>query len=74
MPTLVPEVVDRHTLPLMLKAHHIKGITGLSRVKVYALLNTQGCPIIRFGRAIRIPRDAFFRWLEQQAGVEGERS
>jgi excisionase family DNA binding protein len=63
-------VVDKDTLPLMLKAPHIQSITLLSRPKVYDLLNTPGCPVVRFGRTIRVPRDTFLRWLEQQAGVE----
>jgi len=66
----VATVVDRNALPLMLKAPHIQDITQLSRPKVYDLLNTPGCPVVRFGRTIRVPRDAFFRWIERQAGVE----
>ena len=64
----ITPLVDQSTLPLMLREPHIRGITGLSRAKVYELLNTQGCPVVRFGRAIRVPRDAFLRWLDRQAG------
>jgi hypothetical protein len=56
----------------MLKATHIQDITLLSRPKVYHLLNTPGFPVVRFGGAIRVPRDAFFRWIEQQTGAEDE--
>ena len=54
----------------MLKEPHIRSITGLSRAKVYELLNREGCPVVRFGRAIRVPRDAFLKYLDQLAGVE----
>jgi excisionase family DNA binding protein len=66
-------VVDIGSLPVMLHAHHIQALTGLSRPKVYDLLNRKGCPVVRFGRAIRVIRDPFLHWLEEQAGLEGER-
>jgi excisionase family DNA binding protein len=47
---------------------HIQKILGLSRLKAYELPHQQGFPVVRFGRAIRVPRDAFLKWLETQAG------
>jgi excisionase family DNA binding protein len=70
MPTAT--VVDLSTLPIMLSTHHLQELTGLSMPMVYALLNRKGCPVVRFGRAIRVLRDPFLRWLEEQAGVEEE--
>ena len=68
----IATVVDADTLPVMLTWRQVQAITGLSRPKVYELLNTQGCPVVRFGRAIRVMRDPFFLWLRHQAGVEEE--
>ena len=54
--------------PLILKMSHVIEITGLSKEMAYRLPHQKGFPVIRFGKAIRIPRDAFFSWLGQQAG------
>lgn len=40
---------------------------GISRPKAYELVSTEGFPIIRVGRRIRIPVSAFEHWLEVQA-------
>jgi len=68
MPTAT--VVDLHTLPVMLNAYHVQDLTGLSMPMVYDLLAREGCPVVRFGRAIRIWRDPFLRWLEEQGHVD----
>jgi len=57
-------------LPLVLTMRHIQEITGLSKPKVYELAHTRGFPVVRFGRALRVPREAFLRWLNEQAGVQ----
>jgi excisionase family DNA binding protein len=57
-------------LPLVLTMRHIQEITGLSKPKVYELAHTRGFPVVRFGRALLIPREAFLRWLNEQAGVQ----
>jgi excisionase family DNA binding protein len=55
----------------MLTMRQLQDYLGISRPKVYELAHTQGFPIVRFGRAIRVQREAFLRWLdEQQYGVE----
>ena len=56
-------------LPVILTMEDIRQALGLSRQKTYQLPHMKGFPAIKFGRAIRIPRDAFLKWLESQAGV-----
>jgi excisionase family DNA binding protein len=64
-------VVNMHDLPVLLSATHIEDLTGLSKTRVYDLLAQEGCPTLRFGRSIRVWRDAFIRWLEDQShGVD----
>lgn len=55
--------------PLVLKVKHLGQITGLSPSVCYQLCKIEGFPAHRpFGRAhYLIPRDAFFRWLEDNA-------
>jgi excisionase family DNA binding protein len=68
----MPEAVAmrQEELPLVLTMRHIQEITGLSKPKVYELAHTRGFPVVRFGRALRVPREAFLRWLNEQAGVQ----
>jgi excisionase family DNA binding protein len=61
-------VIDVTGLPAVLTLKHLQDVLGLSRAKTYELAHTRGFPVVRFGRAIRVPREAFVRWLDQQAG------
>jgi excisionase family DNA binding protein len=61
------EVKSTTELPLVLTMRHVQKITGLSRSKTYELAHRQDFPAVRFGRVIRVPRDAFLRWLDAQA-------
>jgi excisionase family DNA binding protein len=54
-------------LPVVLTMEHVQRALGLSRQKTYELPHVRGFPVVRFGRAIRVPRDAFMKWLETQA-------
>ena len=45
---------------------------GISRPKAYELVNSDGFPIIRAGRRIRIPVSAFEHWLEVQASERAQ--
>lgn len=69
---LMPAMNISSELPLVLTMRQIQEIIGLSRPKVYELAHTRGFPVIRFGRALRVPRDSFLRWLDQQAGGQGD--
>ncbi len=63
-------VQDLQTLPAVLTMKHIQDVLGISKPKTYELAHTRGFPVGKFGRAIRVPRDAFIRWLDAQAGPE----
>lgn len=39
---------------------------GIGRAHAYELVNRADFPVIRLGRKILIPRDAFLKWLERQ--------
>jgi excisionase family DNA binding protein len=69
----IATITDIEELPAVLTMRHVQEVLGISRVKAYELTHRRGFPVVRFGRAIRVPREAFLRWLERQAGVkEGE--
>ena len=64
-----PIVQNLDELPLVLTMTQIQQALNLSRQKAYELPHVKGFPVVRFGRAIRVPRDAFLKWLESQAGA-----
>ncbi len=57
-------------LPLVMRVADVQRALMISRLKAYELVHQAGFPAVRIGRAIRIPRDAFIRWLHEQTSVE----
>jgi len=68
----VATVTDMDALPAVLTMQNVRQILGISRVKAYELTHKRGFPVVRIGRSIRMPRAAFLRWLDQQAGMQEE--
>jgi excisionase family DNA binding protein len=52
--------------PLLLNMKQVTKTLGLSRTKVYALIATEGLPVVRFGRAVRVSQTSLQRWLAQR--------
>lgn len=61
----VERVTDYNDLPLVLEITHIQQIMGISRVSAYELVHSEGFPMIRRGRLIKVTKRAFFEWLER---------
>jgi len=61
-------VQDVKELPAILSVEQMRQLLGVSRPKAYELVHTQGFPVVRLGRAIRIPREALMEWIGQQSG------
>lgn len=58
--------------PLLLTIPQVMQCMGLGRNKVYDLINKEGLPVLRFGRAVRVSYVALQQWLEQrEQGVKG---
>jgi excisionase family DNA binding protein len=68
----IAKVTDIDALPAVLTLKHVQEVLGISRPKTYELAHTRGFPVVRFGRAIRVPREALLRWLDEQVGMEEE--
>ena len=51
---------------LLLTPRELGRLLKLGRNKTYELLASGAIPVIRFGRAIRIPRTAVERWVAEQ--------
>ena len=50
----------------LLKPADIAMSLGVSRSRVYQLMRDGSVPFIRMGKAVRVPRRAWERWLEIQ--------
>ena len=61
---------DFADLPAVLTMKNVQNALGISRPKAYELAHTAGFPIVKFGRALRVPKAAFLRWLEAQLGEQ----
>lgn len=63
--------MKREDYPLTLTAYEVADILRVYRDKAYEIIRRPDFPKIRDGRKIIIPRDAFFRWLDNSyASVE----
>ena len=54
------------SLPLLLSVPEVAKTLGLGRTKVYELIACEGLPVVRFGRAVRVPVASLQQWIEQR--------
>lgn len=52
--------------PLLLTMEQVMRRLQLGRNKIYDLINKEGLPVQRFGRAIRFDPDALLNWLKER--------
>jgi excisionase family DNA binding protein len=52
--------------PLLLTIPQVMQCMRLGRNKVYDLIQKEGLPVLRFGRAVRVSHKALQEWLEQR--------
>ncbi|QSO55476.1 helix-turn-helix domain-containing protein (plasmid) [Alicyclobacillus curvatus] len=67
LPVKAPEAaaaVERESYPLILTSKHIGEIMHIERHKVAELAHSKGFPRLKATGHIRVPRDAFFKWLD----------
>jgi excisionase family DNA binding protein len=55
--------------PLLLSIPETAAVLRLSRAKVYQLIDCEGLPVVRFGRAVRVSVNALERWLQERGKV-----
>ena len=65
-PHQVEPSVRNRLSPLLLRIPEAAAELGLARSTVYLLIQTGQLPVIRIGRAVRIPRVALEEWIEQR--------
>jgi excisionase family DNA binding protein len=52
--------------PLLLTIPETAVSLRLSRAEVYRLIDFEGLPVVRFGRAVRVSVKALEQWVEQR--------
>jgi excisionase family DNA binding protein len=52
--------------PLLLNIAQTSQMLGLGRTKIYALIASEGLPVVHFGRAIRVPYASLQSWIKQR--------
>jgi excisionase family DNA binding protein len=62
----IATVKDVKDSPAVLTIAQVQALLGLSRPKAYEPANRSGFPVIRFGRALRMPKLALLQWLADQ--------
>lgn len=51
---------------LLLRIPEVAAELRLARSSVYQLIQTGELPVVRFGRAVRVPRSALESWIEHR--------
>ncbi len=59
------EVKSFDELPAMLNANHLMMIFGLSKGKVYEILNSSQFPTLRFGKRLMVTKTDCLNFIEQ---------
>ena len=57
---------ERNATPLLLRISDVTAETGYGRTTVYALVASGELPVVRCGRALRVPRAALEAWIERK--------
>ena len=52
--------------PLLLTIPQVATKLGLSRAMVYILINREGLPVVRLGRAVRVSTTSLQKWVEER--------
>jgi len=52
-------------VPMLLTVRDVEAELQLGRTRTYELLRSGSIPVIRVGRAVRVPRDALRRWVDE---------
>lgn len=59
-------ITDVEQLPLMMKMRDVANVMDIALRRAYELAQHPTFPKVVVGKSIRVPRDAFFRWLDQE--------
>jgi len=52
--------------PLLLNISQAAQMLGLGHTKLYELIANEGLPVVRFGRAVRVPYSSLQDWIKRR--------
>lgn len=52
--------------PLLMTIPQVMKTLGLGRTKIYHLIDKEGLPVLRFGRAVRVSYHSLQKWIQQR--------
>jgi len=52
--------------PLLLNVQQVCKMLSLSRTMVYKLIQVEGLPVVRIGKAVRVSPKSLQQWLERR--------
>ena len=55
-------------LPLMLTVTDVAAVLGISRTGAYELVRQEDFPALSIGARIIVPKEQFFRWIQENTG------
>lgn len=59
-----------HEYPPILQAKHIGEILGICTATAYDIMHSEGCPTLKLGKRLVVPRDRFWEFIMGQAGKQ----
>jgi excisionase family DNA binding protein len=68
---LAEEEVPMEEQRLLLKADEAAVMLAVSRACVYAMIRSGALPVVKLGRAVRVPTRELARWVEERAAGVG---
>ena len=60
-----PKAVEASGWPLWLTVTMVAKRLSLGKTKVYELIDLADLPVVRVGRAVRVPTTRFLKWVEE---------
>jgi excisionase family DNA binding protein len=63
--SFTPQQIEDPVEDRLLRAADVQAQLGMSRAKVYRLMQNHILPTVRIGGSVRVPRKALFKWIEE---------
>ena len=54
------------TESILLRGEEVAELLGVSRAKAYRLMQHRTIPVVRFGKAVRCPRESLLNFIREQ--------
>jgi len=72
MNAFTSQQIDDPVEDRLLRAADVQAHLGMSRAKVYRLMQNNILPTVRIGGSVRVPRKALFKWIQDNT-LPGQR-